>query len=233
MGWMEKQTMAKEKIEIPVTARAPGKHNSRSSRVQEKVPAVIYGPKTKPINVLADEITIKKYSGRRYEATIFTLKSDDSKIGNLAVILRDVQVHPVTRRPLHVDFYAPDMTKVVRVSVELKLEGKPAGIADGGMLEHMLRELEIEVLPTDIPEQIVADVSGLGLGDALHVSDLKLDKGIKILSLPTLTIATVAIPKEEEAAPVVAAAAAPAAGAAAPAAGKAAPAAAAKAPAKK
>lgn len=229
MGWMEKQTMAKEKIEIPVTARTAGKHHSRTSRVENKVPAVIYGPKTEPINVLADEITIKKYSGRRYEATIFNLKSDDSKIGNLAVILRDIQVHPVTRRPLHVDFYAPDMTKPVRVSVELKLEGKPAGLADGGMLEHMLRELEVETLPTNIPEFITADVSGLGLGDALHVSDLQLGKDIKIVSLPTLTIATVAIPKEEAApAPTAAAAAAPAAGAAAPAAGAAAKAAPAK-----
>lgn len=228
--------MARETIEIPVTARETGKHNSRTSRVAGKIPCVIYGPKTEPINVLADEITIRKYSGRRYESTIFVMKSDNKAVGSLQVIMRDVQVHPMTRRPVHVDFYAPDMTKPVRVSVELRLEGKAQGLTEGGMLEHMLREIEIEALPTAIPEFLTADVTNLGLGDALHVSDLVATAGYKIMSLPTLTIATVAVPREEEAAAPVAAAAAPAAaagGKAAPAAaaGKAAPAA--KAPAKK
>lgn len=213
--------MANQKIEIPVTMRETGKHNSRQARTSGKVPAVIYGPKTTSINVLADEITVKKYSGSRFESTIFSLKSDDGKLNNIPVILRDVQVHPVTRRPVHVDFYALDMTKPVRVNVGLRVEGKAAGLADGGLLEHTLHYLEIEVLPNDIPEFVVADVSELGLGDALHVSDLKVPAGVRIISLPTLTIATVSVPKEEAAAPVAAAAApaAGAAGAAAPAAG--------------
>ncbi|MES2965749.1 MAG: 50S ribosomal protein L25 [Bdellovibrionota bacterium] len=229
--------MAREKIEIPVSIRSSGKHNSRASRNEGKVPAVIYGPKMEPMNVLADEITIKKYHGRKFESTIFQIKSDDKKAAGLNVILRDVQVHPVTRRPQHVDFYAPDMTKPVRVSVSVRLEGKAAGLADGGLLEQVLRDIEIEVLPTDIPEVLIGDVTELGVGDALHVSDLKIPAGVKVITLPTQTIAIVAIPKEEEvvvaAVDPAAAAAAPAAGAAgAPAAPGAAPAAAA-APAKK
>lgn len=197
-----------ETIQLTVTPRTTGKHYSRQSRGSGQVPAVIYGPKTTPVNVLTDEITLKKYMGRKFESTIFNLKSDDSKLNQMSVILRDIQVHPVTRRPLHVDFYAPDMTKPVRVSVDLRLDGKPAGLADGGLLEHMLRNVEIEVLPANIPEFITADVSHLGLGEALHVSDLKLGEGIRIVSLPTLTIATVAMPKEEAATPAPAAAAA-------------------------
>ena len=226
--------MAREKIDIPVTSRQAGKHNSRSSRVAGKIPAVVYGPKTEPMNVLADELTVRRYTGRRFESTIFALSSTDSKMNKLNVILRDIQVHPVTRRPLHVDFYAPDMTKPVRVSIEVRLEGKPIGTADGGVLEQTTREIEIEVLPTDIPEFISADVSELGVGDALHVSDLKVPAGVRMISALTLTLATVAVPKEEVVAPVAevaAAAAAPAAGGA-PAAPGAAPAAAA-APAKK
>jgi large subunit ribosomal protein L25 len=222
--------MAREQIDITVAPRETGKHNSRKSRVDGKVPAVVYGPKTKPVNVLADEIIVKKYHGRKFESVIFNLKSDDKSLNKVAVILRDIQVHPLTRRPLHVDFYAPDMNKPVRVSVQLRLEGKPAGLSEGGVLEHILREVEIEVLPADIPEFLPIDVGVLGLGEALHVSDMVTPKGIKIISLPSLTVATVAIPKEEAAAPVAAAAAeagaaAPAAGAAAPAAGAAAPAA--------
>lgn len=208
-----------EKIQIPVSSRQTGKHYSRQSRSAGKVPAVIYGPKTEPINVLADEVTLRKYTGRKFESTIFALQSDDSKINSVNVILRDIQVHPVSRRPLHVDFYAPDMSKPVRVSVELRLDGKPAGLADGGVLEHLLRNVEIEVLPADIPELITADVSNLGLGDALHVSDLKLGSGIRVISLPTLTIATVAVPREEAPAAAAPAAAAATPAAAAPAAG--------------
>ena len=149
--------MAKEKIEISVSARSSGKHHSRSSRIDGKIPAVIYGPKTQPMNVLADELTVRRYQGSKFESTIFNLKGE-GKANGLSVILRDVQVHPVTRRPLHVDFYAPDMTKPVRVNVALRLEGKALGLASGGLLEHLLRELEIEVLPADIPEFITADV---------------------------------------------------------------------------
>jgi len=206
-----------EQFEIPVSLRQAGKHHSRLSRKSGHVPAVVYGPKTKPINVLTDEITIKRFQGRKFESVIFKLKSDDAKLDKMSVILRDIQVHPVTRRPLHVDFYAPDMTKPVRVSVELRLEGKPAGLSEGGVLEHLLRDIEIEVLPNNIPEFISVDVSHLGLGQALHVSDLKVADGIRIISLPTLTVATVAVPKEEEtaapgAAPAEGAAAAPAGG---------------------
>lgn len=223
--------MKNERIEIPVSARTTGKHHSRQSRLAGKIPAVVYGPKTEPINVLADELMVRKYQGRRFESTIFTLKSDEKGLGGVAVILRDVQVHPVSRRPVHVDFYAPDMTKPVRVNVEIRLEGKAIGTAEGGLLEHLLRDVEVEVLPLDIPEFISLDVTSMGLGEALHVSDLKAPNGVKVISLPTLTIATVAVMKEEAAAAPTAAAAAPAAGAAA---GKAAPAAAAaKAPAKK
>lgn len=219
---------SKERIDIPVAARASGKHNSRTARVTGKIPAVVYGPKTTPVNVLTDEVLISKYQGRKFESVIFNLKSDDAKLNKISVILRDVQVHPVTRRPVHIDFYAPDMSKPVRVNVELRLEGKPIGLSEGGVLEHIVRDVEIEVLPNDIPEFLAIDVSGMGLGDALHVSDLVVAKGIKVLALPTMTVATVSVPKEEVAAPVAAAAtdaaaAAPAAGAAAaPAAGAAA-----------
>lgn len=223
--------MAKERVDIPVTTRTAGKHHSRGSRIAGQIPAVVYGPKTEPVNVLTDEILIRKYQGSKFESTIFNLKSDDAKLNKVSVILRSVQVHPVTRRPVHIDFYAPDMSKPVRVNVGLRLDGKPIGLSEGGVLEHIVRDVEIEVLPNDIPEFLTVDVSAMGLGDAMHVSDLVVAKGIKVLALPTMTIATVSVPKEEVAAPVAAATpdaaagAAPAAGAAAPAAGAAAPAA--------
>jgi large subunit ribosomal protein L25 len=226
------------KIEIEVTARETGKHASRQSRMVGKVPGVVYGPKAKPLNVLTDEKFLAKYMGRKYEATIFNLKSTESSLNGVSVLLRDIQVHPLTRRAVHIDFYALDMSANIQVSIGLRFEGKPIGLSEGGVLELIVREIEIECKPNEIPDEIVVDVSGLNVGEALHVSDVKVPAGMKIMSMSTLTLATVSVPKEEavaEAAPA-AAGAAPAAGAAAaaPAAGgKAAPAAAAPAAAAK
>lgn len=210
------------RIEIPVASRETGKHASRTSRTQGMVPGVVYGPKTTPINVLAEEKLLRKYYGRKFESTIFNLKSDVSGLDKVAVLLRDIQVHPVTRRPVHVDFYAIDMASNIRVSIGLRFDGKPVGLSDGGVLELIVRDVEVECKPNEIPDEIVIDVSNMNVGDALHVSDIKAPAGVKIISLPTLTLATVAVPKEEAATPVAATeAAAPAAGAAAPAAAKA------------
>lgn len=227
--------MAGPKIDLTVKNRETGKHASRSSRVAGMIPGVVYGPKAKPLNVLTDEKTLTKYIGRKYEATIFNLKSDESGLNGISVLLRDVQVHPLTRRPVHIDFYALDMSANIQVSIGLRFEGKPIGLSEGGVLELIVREIEIECKPNEIPDEIVVDVSAMGVGEALHVSDVKVPAGMKVMSMPTLTLATVSVPKEEavaEAAPAAAAAAAPAAGAkGAPAA--AAPAAAAAAPKKK
>ena len=214
------QASKNEKIELTVTPRTPGKHHSRGSRIQGRIPAVLYGPKMENTALLTEEITLRKYSGHRFESTIFQLKSEDPKLNKVNVILRGMQVHPVTRRPVHVDFYAVDMTSTIRVNVEIRFEGKAAGLAEGGVLQTVLRDLEIECLPSDIPEFIVADVSGLGLGDALHVSDLKMPANVKVIAALQRTIATVNVPADEPIATPVTAAegAATAAGAAAPAA---------------
>lgn len=223
----------KSRIDLAVESRETGKHNSRTLRTNRQVPAVIYGAIT-PTNVVVSEKDIVKYNTRAYENALFNLKSSDKNASNKVVLIKHVDVHPLSRRPQHVDFFALDLSKAVRVNVEVRLEGKPIGLAEGGLLNAVLRSVEIEVLPTEIPEFISADVSNLGVGDALHVSDLKVSGSAKILTGAEQTVAVVNTQEEEVAAAPVAAAAAPAAGAAAPAAGAKAPAAAApKAPAKK
>lgn len=223
-----------QRFDLNVTARQTGKHFSRGLRVQKKIPAVIYGA-IENQNVVLDENTVLKYHTRAFENSLFNLKSSESKLNNVVVMMKDVVVHPVTRRPQHVDLYALDLKKAVRIKIEVRLEGKPIGIADGGLLNVVNRQVEIECLPTEIPEAFTADISNLGVGDALHVSDLKIPASVHLISPAEMTIAVVNMFVEEViAAPVVdaAAAATPAAGAAAPgaapAAGAAAPAAGAK-----
>jgi large subunit ribosomal protein L25 len=218
--------MSKQRIDMNVEPREIGKANSRALRVDRKVPAVIYGA-VENKNIYIEEGFIKKYNVRAHENSLFNLKSADGKLNGQVVLMKDVNVHPVTRRPQHVDLFALDLKKAVRVSIEIRLEGKPVGIADGGLLNVVNRQIEIECLPTEIPEALSADISALGVGDALHVSDLKLPAGLKVLSPMDMTIAVVNMFEEEVVAATPDAAAAPAAGAASPAAGAAAPAAAA------
>ena len=228
----------KQKIEINVDARPQGRGHARNLRLNKRVPGVIYGA-TENINISMHVNDIIKYNTRAYENALLTLKSDDKKLNGKVALLKDVVINPLSRRPEHIDLFALDLTKTVRVSVEIRIEGKAIGLSEGGLLNIVTRQVEVECLPTAIPEAIIVDVTNLGVGDSLHVSELTVPAGVKMISRPELTIAAVVVQEDEvvAAAPEAAAAAAPAAaGKAAPAAaaaGAKAPAAGAKAPAKK
>lgn len=224
-----------ESLELTAEVRTSGKHWSRGLRDNKQVPAVVYGPKVKNMNISLSEKEVEKYSKQQFENTIFVLKSKDSKINGVKVLKKATQVHPLSRRPVHLDLFAIDLTKTIRVSVEVRYEGRALGIKEGGVFNAVRRDVEVECLPSEIPAFIAIDITQLGLGDSMHVSELTAPTNVKIITLPTETLCTVVTVEEEKAAPVAAAAAAdgaaPAAGAAAPAAGAAAPAAGAAAPA--
>ncbi len=142
--------------------------------------------------------------------TLLEAKKSGARIFNIAVgskkqnvIFKSVQYHPVTDIVLHVDLYGVDMNQAVSVQVQLKLEGNAAGVLnEGGVLVQSLNEIEIECLPSDIPENISVDISELGLGDSFKVEDLKLEEKISIKSDTNHVIASVTqAMKEEEAQP--------------------------------
>ncbi len=223
----------KNQFEMNAEIREIGKHSSRSLRRGERIPAIIYGPKIKNANVSLVEKEVVKFSKMQYDNTIFVLKSKDPQLNNLKILKKATAVHPVTRRPVHLDLFAIDLTKAIRVAVEIRYEGRSIGVKEGGILNAVRRDVEVECLPTAIPQFLSVDITNLGINDSLHVSELVPPAGVKIITLATETICTIALVAEEVAAPVVAAAvegaaavpgAAPAAGAAAgaPAAGAAA-----------
>lgn len=204
--------MSKQRIELTVTTREIGRANSRELRVNKMVPAVIYGAMENQ-NVSVHVNDILKYNTRAYENALLTLKSSDSKLNGKVALIKSVQVNPLSRRPEHVDFFALDMNKAVRVSVEIKIEGKAIGLAEGGLLNIVMRSVEIECLPTAIPDFLTLDVSNLGVGDSLHASELTMPAGVKLISRPEVTLAAVVEQEEEVVAAPVAAAATPAAAA--------------------
>lgn len=215
---------------LEVGVRKSGKSACRKLRKKESIPGIIYGAGKKNVALFAEEKWVRKYSSTAFENSIITLKSDEKSLDGTKVLFKEVIVQPVSRRPLHFDFLAIDMNKAVRVMVELRFEGKAEGTREGGALQPIVRQIEVECLPKDIPEFIAVDVTPLHIGQALHIKEITLPAGVKATAVEDIALVTVAVIKEEEIAAPVAAAAAPGAApaAGAPAAPGAAPAAAKK-----
>jgi large subunit ribosomal protein L25 len=214
-----------ETVEITIERRADhGKGPARRLRAVGKVPAVLYGPRrtTTPIAVRAEEFE-RKLTHLEGAHLIRLVHADgsDADLHERMVLVRDMQLHPVSGRALHADFYEVDLTERLTVAVTLHFVGKPVGVINGGILQPILREVEVECLPTEIPDFIEIDVSGLNIHDAVHVGDLSLPSGVSLVGDPTRTAVTV-LPPSVETKPGEAAAEAAAApgaeGAAAPAA---------------
>jgi large subunit ribosomal protein L25 len=200
-------TTATETVVATVREGKFNKNAARRVRVEGKIPAVVYGAGQEPVAVTVDPKVITKIlhseSGHN---TIFDLAIEGGA-GTKAMIV-DWQHEPIKGKLLHIDLKRIAMDKAMRVSVPIQLVGVPVGVkTQGGILEHVLREVEIECLPADIPSHLDVDVTGLELHGLIHVSDLPHSGSIKFLADENATVAHVTIIKEE--APAEAAEAAP------------------------
>lgn len=113
----------------------------------------------------------------------------------IKTLLKDIQIDPIRADVIHLDFYRIRMDKPIRMRVPIHLKGTAAGLEQGGILEHELRELEIQALPDRMPEQIEIDVSSMNIGDAIFVKDIKLADGLEIIDAPEKTIISLLAPK--------------------------------------
>jgi len=176
-----------------------GKGPARRVRREGKIPAIIYGPGREPVPVVVDPKQIIKIlqipTGKN---TILTLKSSEPELEGRKVLIRDYQIDPIIDELIHIDLMEVKEDRPVRVQVPIQLVGKPIGVEKGGTLEEHIRQLEIVCLPGQIPEVVKIDVSGLDLGDSIHIRDLKLE-GIKVLTEGHLAIATMLAPVRVEA----------------------------------
>lgn len=213
-----------EKLELQVELRqGAGKGAARRLRETSKVPAVFYGPHLKsPISLSIGEKDVMKVV-RSGSNVLLTLRSaGNSSIDGKMALLKDEEIHPVSRKYIHVDLYEIRMDEKLKVKIPVALVGKAKGVGEGGILEQVTRELEIRCLPTEIPDRIEVDVSSLDIGMSLHISDIKLPKGVTVVADVDYTLASVVPPEAEEVAapaPTAEAVAGAAAPGAAPAAG--------------
>jgi large subunit ribosomal protein L25 len=173
-----------------------GKGYNRKLRAAGRIPAVIYGKgrDSEPVTLDPKSLeTLLHQSGAGLNTLI------DLSVGGRTdtVLVKELQRHPVTGRYLHVDFFRLDLTQKVTVSVPIHFTGKAKGVEFGGILDHPLREIEVECLPRAIPEFIEVDVSALEVGDSIHVSELRLPEGVEVMTDPTLPVASVVLPAAE------------------------------------
>jgi large subunit ribosomal protein L25 len=193
-----------EKKEYKVQAQlrsGRGKNDARRVRREGLVPVTVYGGGAETVAAVAPlrdlAAILRSESGRN---TIFTIEVDG--VGTSEVMFHDRQIDPIKGRLIHADLTRLVKGQKIEVTVPLHLTGEPIGVKEKqGVLEQIIREIEIKCEPRDIPDAIEIDVSGLDVHDVLRVSDIKVAEGVEILNDAEMVIATVGIVREEVAAP--------------------------------
>ena len=169
-----------------------GKEISKKLRKQGLIPAIVYGPRFQPLPIAVKfnelESILIKHKG---ETLLFNLELSDGEPSKIQAILKDYQTHPITDKIIHIDFLAIHEEETITLDIPLEFLGKPVGISKGGILEILLHELTIECLPSNIPDKIYVDINNLDVGDVLHVKDIKVPEGVKVINDPEETVLTI------------------------------------------
>jgi len=182
-------------VSLSANARdGKGKGAARSLRSQGQVPAVIYGHGRQPQPLALNARDLDKLlSHIQAESTVIevTVGGQTAK-----TLIREIQRHPIKRQILHVDFQALVAGEKVTVSIPIVLLGVPEGVRlEGGVLDQTLREIEIEVDPSNIPDHVEYDITNMVIGDSVHISDLKVPEGVEVIDDPETSVAVLAAPR--------------------------------------
>lgn len=182
-----------------------GKGSARKLRAAGRVPAVIYGhgEETRKLSVDAHEL-MTLFSKIRVENTVITMNIEGEAQPSQALV-REVQRHAYREDVVHVDFYQIHAGEAITVDVPIRVIGSAPGVKAGGVLQHALSEIEVRCMPDRIPDVLEVDISGLEIGDSVHVSDMVQPEGVEFLVDPERTVCSVMAPtmptaEEEEAA---------------------------------
>ncbi|MCE5244409.1 MAG: 50S ribosomal protein L25/general stress protein Ctc [Syntrophobacteraceae bacterium] len=185
-------------VELNVKSRSNrGKGAARSLRREERVPAILYGPKTAPVSLSVGAKRLEKLlRDMGEESKLLQLNIEDGEAqGTRQVLIREVQVHPFRRRFLHVDFYEVPLDQAIEVAVPVEFVGEPIGVKKGGMLNSFVRTLTVRCLPAEIPDRVQIDVAGLDLGDAIHVGALSGKVPFELVDDPTSAVVNITAPE--------------------------------------
>jgi len=168
-----------------------GKEIAKKLRREGYIPAVLYGHKgTKSVSV--KESDFLNFFEEVGEHSIISLNIDGGE--KAEVIVKDFQLHPIKKNIIHVDFFEIEKGKLLKTEIPIRVEGTAKGVKKGGILEVFIRDIEIECLPKDIPDFILVNIEDLGVGDSLHIKDIKVEENITILDNSEQVIITIGTP---------------------------------------
>lgn len=182
--------MAERNLDIK-EREGTGKEVAKKMRRNGYIPAVLYGHRGNK-NLLIKAVDFLSLFEEIGEHSIVTLNIDNKE--NAEVIVKDYQLHPVKKNIVHIDFFEIEKGKLLKTEVPIMIEGTSKGVKKGGVLETLLREIEIECLPKDIPDNIVVNIEDMDINDSLHVKELKIDDKITILANPEQVVITIGTP---------------------------------------
>ena len=190
-----------ELIELKTNIRTTtGNGPARRLRQAGQIPAVLYGPETESVllsvNISDIDRVLKK--GRIGQALLNLVIPNNGETSTKTAMVKELQLHPVSRNFLHIDFYEVAMDRKIMVNVPVTTTGKAKGVEIGGILQVIRRELEVQCLPLDVPESIEIDITDLDIGDSIHVGDISLQSEIEFLGGENITVVTIVSPKIEE-----------------------------------
>jgi len=173
-----------------------GKNVNRRLRATGRIPGVVYGNNLETMHISIDPIdVIKILQSESGHNTIFKLKVEDRLAD---VLIRDLQLDPLKGSLIHADFQTVAMDEVMEFQVPVDIQGTAIGVKnEGGILDVVMREIEVECLPGEVPDSITVDVSGLEIGNAVRVSELEVSDKVKVLSDSELVVAHVVPPRVE------------------------------------
>ncbi len=181
------------------TRSGTGKSVTRKLRQGGRVPAVLYGQDISPVSITIGAKEWEKLQRHMKRNVILNMELTGSAgVEHRPVMVKDIQKEFVHHSILHIDFLQVSMERTVEVEIEIALIGTPKGLVDNGIIEQHLRTINVECLPTAIPEQIEVDISDLDIGDSFHVSQISIP-GVKLLEGADVAIVTITPPVTEEA----------------------------------
>ncbi|MEE3327087.1 MAG: 50S ribosomal protein L25 [Myxococcota bacterium] len=184
-------------VSIDVELRAElGKSANRKLRALGRVPAVVYSSGSDPVSLSVDPVILERKIAASHAGinTLFDLEGE-SQVAGRTVMVKELQRDPVRGTVLHADFHEIDMTQRLHLSVPIHLDGEAPGVSMGGVIEHTLREVELACMPGSIPDEVIANISALDLGDSLHVSDLSFPESVEVLTDESLSVVSVILPR--------------------------------------
>lgn len=177
-------------VSIEAQVRQTGPVAAAEMRAAHTVPAVMYGPKSENIHFSVPELELERL-----------LKAEDAQVVDVSIdgknytsIIKNVEFHPVTDRPLHADFYILNDDHPVTITLPVRIAGSSPGVLAGGRLDHNLKKVNVRCLPKDIPAHVKADISKLNIGDTLRIKDLDFS-GVTPIASPERTVVLIKPPR--------------------------------------